>query len=171
MQIGSKLVVIAVAGLLVVGCAGKKGVKETVAVEDATGADAAGIGGSGLSGQGIGSGGPDDPLNQRVVYFDYDSSSLTPESQRVVEAHASYLAGNPGVSVVLEGHADERGTREYNIALGEERAKSVGRLMQVLGVSESRIQNVSYGEERPAALGSDEGSWSLNRRVEILYGS
>ena len=104
-------------------------------------------------------------------YFEYDSSTLDPESQRVAEAHAVYLADNPGVNVVLEGHADERGTREYNLALGESRAKTVARLVEVLGVDGYRVQTVSYGEERPAALGSDESAWSLNRRVEILYGN
>ena len=83
--------------------------------------------------------------------------------------HANYLNSAPGVQIILEGHADERGTREYNLALGEDRAKSVGNVLQALGVSLNRIQTVSYGEERPVALGSDESSWSLNRRVEILY--
>ncbi len=112
---------------------------------------------------------PNDPLGKRVVYFEFDSSTLTLEGQIIVEAHANWLAQNVG-SIVLEGHTDERGTREYNLALGEDRAATVSRLMQALGVSYDRQQMVSYGEERPIALGSDESSWGLNRRVELLYG-
>ncbi len=112
---------------------------------------------------------PNDPLGRRVVYFEYDSSTLTSEGQIIVEAHANWLAQNVG-SIVLEGHTDERGTREYNLALGEDRAATVARLMQALGVSRDRQQMISYGEERPIALGSDESSWGLNRRVELLYG-
>ena len=112
---------------------------------------------------------PNDPLGKRVVYFEYDSSTLTAEGQSVVEAHSNWLANNLA-SIVLEGHADERGTREYNLALGEDRAKTVARLMQALGVSESSQQVISYGEERPVALGTEEASWGLNRRVELLYG-
>ena len=111
----------------------------------------------------------DDPLGQRVVYFDFDSANLTPEAQMVVEAHAQYLSGNPGMAVVLEGHADERGTREYNLALGERRANSVSEIFQALGVAPDAIRTISYGEERPVSMGQDEGAWSLNRRVEILY--
>ena len=115
------------------------------------------------------SGSDDGLLSQRVVYFAFDSSILTPEAEAVMRAHADHLSGNLGVQIVLEGHADERGTREYNLALAEERARSATNLMQALGVSPDRIQTISYGEERPAALGHDESSWMLNRRVEILY--
>ena len=108
-------------------------------------------------------------LNQRIVYFEYDSSALTPESEAVVQAHSKYLNAASDVNVILEGHADERGTREYNLALGEDRSKSVAAVMEALGVGSGRIQEISYGEERPVALGSDEAAWALNRRVEILY--
>ena len=111
----------------------------------------------------------DDPLGTRVIYFEFDSNALTPEAQRIVEAHAEYLAGNPGMAVVLEGHADERGTREYNLALGESRAKAVAEVFLALGVSEDAIRIISYGEERPVDIGQTEDAWSLNRRVEILY--
>ncbi len=111
----------------------------------------------------------DDPLGQRVVYFDFDSANLTPEAQRIVEAHAQYLAGNPGMAVVLEGHADERGTREYNLALGERRANSVSQIFQSSAFLQMLSRTISYGEERPVSMGQDEGAWSLNRRVEILY--
>lgn len=111
----------------------------------------------------------DDPLGKRVVYFEFDSNALTPEAQNIVEAHAEYLAGNPGMAVVLEGHADERGTREYNLALGERRANAVAELFQVMGVAPDAIRSISYGEERPIDMEHDESAWSLNRRVEILY--
>ena len=162
------------------GCAASKKKGGSVEVEDAT------IGSStDSSSSGIGSedttageiiilesddqGDMDDPLGQRVVYFDFDSANLTPEAQMVVEAHAQYLSGNPGMAVVLEGHADERGTREYNLALGERRANSVSEIFQALGVAPDAIRTISYGEERPVSMGQDEGAWSLNRRVEILY--
>ena len=108
-------------------------------------------------------------LNQRVVYFEYDSSSLTAEGEAVIQTHAQYLVSAPGTQVILEGHADERGTREYNLSLGEDRAQSVATLIRALGVDAGNIQTISYGEERPVSLGSDESAWSLNRRVEILY--
>lgn len=114
----------------------------------------------------------DDPtsiLSSRVIYFAYDSAEVRAEDQAVVEAHANYLLQNPGQRILLEGHADERGSREYNIALGERRALAVARLMQLLGVADSQIRSVSYGEERPADSGHDEAAWSLNRRVELVY--
>jgi len=110
-----------------------------------------------------------DPLSKRVVYFEYDSNVLTPEATRIVEAHAEYLANNYGMALVLEGHADERGTREYNLALGESRAKAVAEVFLALGVSDDAIRIISYGEERPVDLDQSEDAWSLNRRVEILY--
>jgi peptidoglycan-associated lipoprotein len=108
-------------------------------------------------------------LGQRVIYFDFDSSNLTPAAQRVAEAHAQYLARNPGMAVVLEGHADERGTRGYNLAIGHQRANAVSVIFQAVGVAPDAIRTISYGEERPVSMGQDESSWSLNRRVEILY--
>ncbi len=110
-----------------------------------------------------------DLLTSRVIYFEYDSSRLTPENEAIVRAHAQHLKTASTIKIVLEGHTDERGTREYNLALGENRAKTVARVMQALGLGVNRIQTVSYGEERPASLGSTEAAWSLNRRVEILY--
>ena len=124
--------------------------------------------GTGLDGA-VGESGSTDPLSKRVIYFEYDSSVLTLEGEAIVQAHARYLNSVSGVGIILEGHADERGTREYNLALGEDRAKSVANILQALGVASNRIQTVSYGEERPVALSSDESAWSLNRRVEILY--
>jgi peptidoglycan-associated lipoprotein len=112
---------------------------------------------------------PASPLSQRIIYFDYDSSEIRAEYRGTVEAHAAFLAANPSMSVSLEGHADERGSREYNLALGERRAQSVKRQMVLLGAQAQQIRTTSYGEERPVVDGHDEGSWSQNRRVEILY--
>ena len=106
---------------------------------------------------------------QRVIYFDYDSSDIRSEFIDVVAAHGRFLAGNATVRVRLEGHSDERGSREYNIALGERRAQTVKRALALQGVQESQVAVVSFGEERPAATGSDENAWSKNRRVEIVY--
>jgi peptidoglycan-associated lipoprotein len=98
-----------------------------------------------------------------------DSSQVMPDFVPVIAAHAQYLIANPGQHITLDGHADERGSREYNIALGEQRAKSVANMMKVKGVSENQLQIVSYGEEKPAVFGSDESAWEQNRRVEIVY--
>jgi len=114
-------------------------------------------------------GAPADLMAKRVVYFDLDSSSVHDEDRAIVQAHANYLAQHPAVKVTLEGHADERGSREYNIGLGERRAAAVKQMMALLGVSAQQISSVSYGEERPAATGHDESAWHLNRRVEIVY--
>ena len=114
----------------------------------------------------------DDPasvLGTRTIYFEFDSSEV-PESERAaIEAHARYLSEHSGALITLEGHADERGSREYNIALGEQRANAVDRLMTLLGAASPQIRTISYGEERPAADGHDETAWQLNRRVEIIY--
>lgn len=105
-----------------------------------------------------------------VVYFDYDRAEIKPEFVPVVAAHARYLNGDPGRKVRLEGHSDERGSREYNIGLGERRAQAVRRALMLQGVTEAQITTVSYGEERPAVSGSDESAYSKNRRVELIYG-
>lgn len=107
--------------------------------------------------------------SDRVVYFNFDSSEILPQSQAIIEANARALASNRRAVTQLEGHTDERGSREYNIALGERRANAVRQVMIALGVSPQQIRLVSYGEERPAAAGQDEQSYALNRRVEIVY--
>tara|TARA_B100001123_G_C15123227_1_gene952257 strand:- start:80 stop:715 length:636 start_codon:yes stop_codon:yes gene_type:complete len=112
---------------------------------------------------------PDGPLSVRVIYFDLDSSKVRSDFRSSIEAHAAYLAGNPDVSISLEGHADERGSREYNLALGERRGLAVRKQLVLLGASADQAQTVSYGEERPVMTGSDEESYALNRRVEIIY--
>jgi peptidoglycan-associated lipoprotein len=108
-------------------------------------------------------------LSKRIIYFDFDKTEIRTDSQSVVAAHAQYLAKNPAQKVRLEGHADERGSREYNIGLGERRGQAVRRALLLQGVAEVQLSTVSYGEERPAAAGSDEQAYALNRRVEIVY--
>lgn len=112
---------------------------------------------------------PNNPLSNRTIYFEFDSIDVPSEYVPVITTHAEFLATNPNISVVLEGHADERGTREYNIALGEQRARAVSEIIKLHGVRNTQIEFVSYGEEKPARLGHDEHSWQLNRRVEIVY--
>jgi peptidoglycan-associated lipoprotein len=104
-----------------------------------------------------------------VIYFDFDSSELRPEDADTVTRHAMQLANNPQLSVRLEGHADERGSREYNIGLGERRSQTVRRMLLIQGASASQISTVSFGEERPVAFGSTEEAYSQNRRVEFKY--
>ena len=114
----------------------------------------------------------DDPasvLGTRTIYFEFDSSEVPASERATIEAHARYLSEHSGALITLEGHADERGSREYNIALGEQRANAVDRLMTLLGAFSPQIRTISYGEERPAADGHDESAWQLNRRVEIIY--
>ena len=105
----------------------------------------------------------------RIIYFAYDSSRIQPQFNEVIEAHADYLARNPEARVFLEGHADERGSREYNLALGERRSLRVKQQMVLLGAGASQIRTSSYGEERPADGDHNERAWAKNRRVEILY--
>ena len=110
----------------------------------------------------------ENPLNYKIVYFQYNSSSVDERSRIIIDAHARNLGRNGGAQVGLEGHADERGTRDYNLALGERRAQEVGRLLNAGGAS-STIQTISYGEERPVDPGHNESAWQQNRRVAINY--
>lgn len=114
-------------------------------------------------------GGPDASARDRIIYFSYDSSTIDSRSEAVIREHANYLRANPGTMVVLEGHTDERGTRDYNIGLGERRAYSVKQAFQNHGVGVQQMRVLSYGEERPAVWGSDELSYAKNRRVVIIY--
>jgi peptidoglycan-associated lipoprotein len=106
---------------------------------------------------------------QLVVYFDYDQADIRPEFSALVAAHGQYLAQNANAQIRLEGHADERGSREYNIGLGERRSQAVRRALMLQGAAGTQLSTVSYGEERPAATGSDDEAWRLNRRVELVY--
>jgi peptidoglycan-associated lipoprotein len=111
----------------------------------------------------------DSCLRQRVVYFDFDRADIKSEAAAILACHGKYLSDRPSAAITLEGHADERGSREYNLGLGERRGNAVGSALQANGGSAGQLTVVSYGEERPAAEGHDESSWSQNRRVEIVY--
>lgn len=120
--------------------------------------------------------GSTDPLNdpkgilaKRSVYFDYDSFIVKDEFKPVVEAHARYLTANKGRKIVIQGNTDERGGREYNLALGQKRAEAVRKTMNLLGVSDQQMEAVSFGKEKPKATGNDEAAWAENRRADIVY--
>ncbi|MDH4002287.1 MAG: peptidoglycan-associated lipoprotein Pal [Xanthomonadales bacterium] len=112
---------------------------------------------------------PESLLSKRVIYFDFDKSTVRPEYRAIVSAHSAYAAANSSARVTLEGHADERGTREYNLGLGERRGNAVTGLMSAQGARGNQLTVVSYGEERPTCRVSEEDCWSMNRRVEIVY--
>jgi len=111
----------------------------------------------------------DSLLSQRVIYFEFDRSNVRSQFRPIIEAHAEYLRGNSSARVILEGHADERGSREYNLGLGERRGNSVEELLRANNVSADQLEVVSYGEERPVCRESNEDCWQRNRRVEIVY--
>jgi peptidoglycan-associated lipoprotein len=112
---------------------------------------------------------PGNILSRRSVYFDFDSNLVKDEFRPLVTAHARYLQQNPGTRMRIEGNADERGSREYNIALGQRRSEAVKQMMQLLGARPDQIESVSFGEEKPRATGHDEASWAENRRADIVY--
>jgi peptidoglycan-associated lipoprotein len=158
--------------MVLAGCAGQKGgTQDDGAVSDSGGG--ASSSGAGDDGYGQGSsydeGGSGGLPDNRIIYFGFNQSDVTPGSMEVLTAHANYLADNPQVEIRLEGHADERGSREYNIGLGENRAQAVRQVLLLRGVGSAEMNTVSYGEERPAATGSDDEAWALNRRVELVY--
>jgi peptidoglycan-associated lipoprotein len=160
--------------LAVTGCANRKPATGTSATstKGATGASTSGLGNNGdLSGQGLN--GPQDAVRQalasRVVHFDYDSSDLSQKDLATLNAHAGYLSQNGTAKISLTGHTDERGTREYNLALGERRAKSVQAFLVTNGARNEQIETVSYGKEQPVNEGHNDAAWAENRRVEINY--
>ena len=157
-----KAAALVVAFGVVVGCSSKGG--------DTSGAVDPNAGyGAGSNGAGMDNGMNSEEAALRAIttfYFEYDSSELKPEAMRALDVHAKDLQ-SAGNRVVLEGHTDERGTREYNMALGERRSKAVQRYLVLQGVSPAQLELVSYGEERPVAMGNDEQSWAQNRRVEL----
>jgi peptidoglycan-associated lipoprotein len=135
------------------------------------GASTSPLGGGGGSGSAISAAQAEQErlLRLLVVYFDYDQADIRPEFNAQLQAHGQRLAQNPTLTMRLEGHADERGSREYNIGLGDRRAQAVRRVLMLQGAQATQLTTVSYGEERPAQTGSDEESWRLNRRVEMSY--
>jgi len=125
-----------------------------------------------LSGQALGAAALKDPnniLSKRSVYYDYDSSIVKDEYKPLITAHARYLMQNRSARLTIQGNTDERGSREYNIALGQRRAESVKQMMVLLGANEQQIETVSFGEEKPRAEGHDEAAWAQNRRSDIVY--
>ena len=168
-----RLVPVLLIAFVFAGCTttAKKDQGEGAAVSDQSTAEGAATMGASEGGAWTGNplDNPDSLLYTKVIYFDFDRSDIKPEYQDIVRSHAAYLVANPTARVTLEGHADERGTREYNIGLGERRGNSVRDYMRAEGVSDAQIQTVSYGEERPVDTGNNEAAWALNRRVEMVY--
>lgn len=152
------------------GCSstGKRGQGEGASVEDGAGAQTSGANqGGAWTGSPLDN--PNSPLYNKVVYFDFDKSDIRSEFVDTLRAHAGYLNTNRSANVTVEGHADERGSREYNIGLGERRAYAIKRFLEAEGVSGGQVNTISYGEERPAVEGSTESSWSQNRRGVLGY--
>jgi len=177
-----QILMLVTAGAIMAGCGGDSATvaDSTAPVTSGTtatgagggaGANTAGLDGSGGSSSFIAVPGPDAEglLSSLVVYFSFDQSDIDPEFNGLLAAHGEYLAGNAGAQVRLEGHTDERGSREYNIGLGEQRAQAVRRVLLLQGAATEQLTTVSYGEERSAVVGGNEEAYSLNRRVELVY--
>ena len=174
----NRLILTAVVAVFLTAC-GSAVKLDNVPVEDKSGTSvsqtgtpgSSGVGGRAVAGVDIdksnGSAAMQDA--NRMVYFDYDSYVIRPEFQPVIEAHAKFLKADKNKKVAIEGHTDERGGREYNLALGQKRAEAVRRAMALLGVSENQLEAVSFGKEKPAVLGSTEAAMEKNRRAEISY--
>ena len=180
-----KLIVAAFVALTVVGCSSTPTNEGSAPVEDRSGtagtpgggASTSGTGTGGASGQAGGTGtargnplrDPSSPLSKRSVYFDFDSFNVKDEYKPTIEAHGRYLQQNRSARMTVQGNTDERGSREYNIALGQKRADAVKRMLTLLGAQESQVESVSFGKEKPRAQGHDESSYAENRRDDILY--
>lgn len=173
-----KIVLTCLLAALVAGCStGPTKEQEPAAVEDRTGrapgqpgapgTQTTPLGGTGVAGDPLRD--PANILSKRSVYFDFDSFIVKEEFRPLVQAHANYLRANRQAGVLLQGHADERGSREYNLALGQKRAESVRRMMELLGVTGTQVEAVSFGEEKPRCAESTEACWAENRRVDIVY--
>ena len=146
----------------------------TAAAASKSGTTTSGATTSGVSGTSTGAGGnplkdPNNVLSKRSVYFEYDSFVVEDKYKAMIESHSKYLAGNKAAKVTLQGNTDERGSREYNIALGQKRAEAVKRVMVLMGAQDVVIETVSYGKEKPRREGHDEAAWAENRRVDIVY--
>ena len=176
-------VLVAILAAALVGCSSTPTTEAPVEDRSAAGAAGAGAGGAQTGGaQGAGVSGsatagarnplrdPGSILSKRSIYFDFDSFVVKDEYRPLVEAHARYLQQNRTARMTIQGNTDERGSREYNIALGQKRADAVKRMMLLLGATDSQIETVSYGEERPKNAGHDESAWAENRRDDIVYG-
>jgi len=168
MKTYQKLVISLFLSSTLAGCSLFGGGDETGENTDVNGANTSGISdGSNYTGHPLDN--PSSPLSTKVIYFALDSSVVEPQYEAVLAAHGAYLAANTSVAVIVEGHADERGTREYNVALSEQRAKTVQNLLSLQGAAGNQTEAVALGEEKPVSMGHDESSWHLNRRVELIY--
>jgi peptidoglycan-associated lipoprotein len=161
---------------LVAACSSPVKLDDKAAVEDRTGsttgqgADPRSVGTVNATRSGMAPlNDPQGVLAKRSIYFDLDSYSVKDEFKPVLDAHARYLNANKSRQIVIQGNTDERGGREYNLALGQKRAEAVRRALALLGVQESQMEAVSFGKEKPKALGSDEAAWAENRRADIAY--
>jgi len=167
-----KILFLSLLAVMLAACGSNDTIPDPDPMQNA-GSDAGGMddlgGGSGMGDMEAVDYNPDAGELAHVLYFDFDSSELRPADTEIVARHAMQLSQNMGLRVRLEGHADERGSREYNIGLGERRAQTVRRLLLIQGASAAQISTVSFGEERPAVEGSDESAYAQNRRVEITY--
>ncbi len=139
------------------------------AAADKAAAEAAALGQASVTSQANPLTDPNNVLSKRSVYFDFDKYNVKEEFRPLVEAHAAYLTSHKDTKVVLQGNADDRGSREYNLALGQRRADAVRKALNLLNVPEAQIEAVSFGEEKPKATGSDEAAWAQNRRADIVY--
>ena len=174
-----QLLTIAGCALVLGACSSPVKLDEPAQVEDrggaAAGAQGAGEGASGRQVAQVNVGAsdplndPNSPLAKRSIYFDFDSYTVRDEYRGTIEAHARYLAANKGRKVIIQGNTDERGSREYNLALGQKRAEAVRKALAALGVSDAQLEAVSLGEEKPRATGNDEASWAQNRRADLAY--
>lgn len=170
----ARTLAVALSLAFVAGCSSSGGTQDGAMDGSRDGAAGTGTAGSGqISGSSMGDGAGQQAdgriPQQRTIYFEFDSDRIRSEFEPVLASHARYLRSNGNARVVLQGHTDERGTREYNMALGERRARSVERFLSVQGVSPSQVEVVSYGEERPAARGPNEEAYAQNRRVIFAY--
>ncbi|GAB1394378.1 peptidoglycan-associated lipoprotein Pal [Rhodocyclaceae bacterium] len=156
-----------------VGCSSQPAAPEQAGagVEDRNpGAISAGVGTSGVDPYGLAAlKDPKSPLSKRSVYFDYDSYVVKDEYKALLDHHAKFLAKNTQFKMLIQGNADERGSREYNLALGQKRAEAVKKALQLLGVAETQLESVSLGEEKPACMEQTESCWTQNRRGDMLY--
>lgn len=162
--------------VLLSACASKDGGKDVKVTDAATPSTAStstpttsGVPSTSVSGRTDPLKDPNNILSKRVIYFEYNQDTVKSEFTEVIQAHAKYLNDNRGRKIRLEGHADERGSREYNMALGQRRGEAVRRATTILGVGADRIETVSFGEDKPRSSGHDEAAWAQNRRVEIVY--
>ena len=168
----SSFAIVLSAAMLLAACSSTKLDDKNAPVENHTmgantGADANTVGNGDANGDPLND--PQSILSKRSIYFDYDSYSIKEEFRAVVEAHAKYLNAHKDRKIIIQGNTDDRGGTEYNLALGQKRAEAVRKALVLLGVSDEQVEAVSFGKEKPKALGSDETAWTENRRADIAY--